>query len=113
MVPAVDGNGVKCTATDDGHDRFTFYLTTQRVCYFTAQVKNTSDKERSLYLTVYSYYTASSTDSTSRSTKAIVLPPNMTEFKTIFFDGAPAVYRIDVWMTSGLIIDNLKFHVVD
>ncbi|MGN0826396.1 MAG: formylglycine-generating enzyme family protein [Kiritimatiellia bacterium] len=113
MVPAVDGNGVKCTATDDGHDRFIFYLTPQRVCYFTAQVKNTSDKERSLYLIVYSYDTATSTSSTGSSTSEVVLPPNMTEFKTIAFDGAPAVYEIEVRMTSGLIIDNLKFHVVD
>lgn len=113
MVPAVDGNGVKCTATDNSYDSFDFNVTPQRVCYFTAQVRNDSDVERSLYLWVSSYETDSSTSNYGRGTQAIKLPPNMTEFKTISFDGGPAVYRIQVNMTSGLIIDNLKFHVVD
>ena len=88
-------------------------MTPQRVCYFTAQVRNDSDVERSLYLWVRSNETDSSTSYDGRSTKAIKLPPNMTEFKTISFDGGPAVFEIWVYMTSGLIIDNLKFHVVD
>ena len=113
MVPAVDGNGVKCTATDNSYNSFYSRVTPQRVCYFTAQVRNDSDVERSLYLRVSSYETDSSTSYDGRSTKAIKLPPNMTEFKTISFDGGPAVFEIWVYMTSGLIIDNLKFHVVD
>ncbi len=88
-------------------------MTSQRVCYFTAQVKNTSDVPRTIYLRTLSYQTESSSSGNGRSSDRITLPANMSEFRTISFDGGPAVYELYVYMTSGLVIDNLQFHVME
>lgn len=113
MAPGVTGSAVQCTSTGNDYKYFYFKMTSQRVCYFTAQVKNTSDVPRSIYLRTYSYQTESSSSSDGHSSEAITLPANMSEFRTISFDGGPAVYELYVYMTSGLVIDNLQFHVTE
>lgn len=113
MVPGVTGSAVQCTSTGNGSDYFCFEITPQRVCYFTAQVKNTSDVPRTISFGISSCYTESSSSSTSRGAAAITLPANMSEFRTISFDGGPAVYWLSVDMTPGLVIDNLQFHVTE
>lgn len=113
VVPGEAGNGLKCVQTDNSYYYIEHTFARQRVSYFTAQFKNTSDVVRPVYMIVRSYLTDSSTSSSSHDTVAVELPPNMTEFRTISFDGGPAVYEVYVYMTSGVVIDNLRLHVAE
>ena len=110
---AAGTQGLKCAATDNSNYYIYFDMPASRVCYFTLKVKNTDVVERQIHFNVCSYYTDSSTSYTDRYSEPIVLPPNMSEFRTISFDGGPAVYYFYIYMTSGLVIDDLELHVVD
>lgn len=110
---AAGTRGLKCAATDNDSYSIKFNMSASRVCYFTLKVKNTDVVERQIRFNVCSYYTDSSTSSTDRYSEPIVLPSNMSEFRTISFDGGPAVYYFYIYMTSGLVIDDLELHVVD
>lgn len=113
MAEGNSGYGVKCTSNDNAYDYLEFTLNSTRVCYFTLKVKNTDSVERQIYFYTESYITDSSTSLNYRSSASVALPPNMTEFRTISFDGGPAVYRFKIDMTSGLVIDDLELHTVD
>ena len=113
MVPGYEGNGLACTEKGNDLCSVYFLLSRQRVCYFTLKVKNTSDTERSIRLEGWSYYTESSSGGDYREAEAIILPAKMNEFKTISFDGAPALSTLYLYMQSGVIIDNIEFHTVD
>ena len=90
--------------------RFDIYP--RRVGYFTLKAKNTTDVGYKLYLRTLSYATVSSTSSTWHESVSIGLPPNMTEFQTIYFDGAPAITALSIYLASGIVIDEVEFHEI-
>lgn len=113
MVAGASGQGVRCTAIDNDYDYFYFTLPSTRVCYFTLKIKNTDSVDRKVRMYVESYYTDSATSCNGHYSEPVTLPPNMTEFRTISFDGGPAVARFNIYMTAGLVIDDLELHMVD
>ena len=112
LCDGYSGQGVTCTATGNDYNSLQFCFTTRKVGYFTMKVKNTSEEARKLYIEWYSYYTASSSGADCRSSSAIELPANMSEFKTVSFDGCPALYVLKICMTSGIVIDDIEFHEI-
>lgn len=107
------GLGLICQETGNSWNWISYSYSPRRVGYFTLKAKNTSDVARSVYLRFYSYQTVSSTSTHERSSESIELPPQMTEFQTISFDGGPAIYRLYLYMTSGIVIDEVEFHEID
>lgn len=112
MVPGYEGNGVVCTEEGSYFGFLYFYLSRQRVCYFTLKAKNTTDVERKISMQNGTYETESSSSSFNLYPDAITLPPNMTEFKTISFDGAPALHYLQLNVQPGVIIDDIEFHTI-
>ena len=106
------GKGLVCKSPDNLWHYVRFDIYPRRVGYFTLKAKNTTDVGYKLYLRTLSYATVSSTSSTWHESVSIGLPPNMTEFQTIYFDGAPAITALSIYLASGIVIDEVEFHEI-
>lgn len=106
------GKGLVCLSSDNSWHYVYFRLTPRRVGYFTLKAKNTADVTRKVELDLVSNKTVSSTTGCQKGSNPIELPPRMTEFQTITFDGAPAIYELSIYMTSGIVIDEVEFHEI-